>query len=216
MSSVTWIGTNAVVSKENRPSEQEITTSRVYARALLKLTEEQGVAESVLEELDSLVEQADRDKAFASFLTSPLVEADDRQASLDRIFRGRMSELLLDTIQVMNRKGRMRLVSALGETYRDELEKLRGEIRVHVRSAVALDDAQRQQLSEAVSQYTSKQATLVESVDESLIGGVVLRIGDQRIDTSVAKQLSKLEEQMLGRVTQELHTGKSFISEEAQ
>ncbi len=204
------------MSKENRPSEQEITTSRVYARALLKLTEEQGVAESVLEELDSLVEQADRDKAFASFLTSPLVEADDRRASLDRVFRGRMSELLLDTIQVMNRKGRMGLVPALGETYRDELEKLRGEIRVHVRSAVALDDAQRQQLSEAVSQYASKQATLVESVDESLIGGVVLRVGDQRIDTSVAKQLSKLEEQMLGRVTQELHTGKSFISEEAQ
>ena len=204
------------MSKDNRPSEQEITTSRVYARALLKLAEEQGAAESVLEELDSLVEQADRDETFASFLTSPLVEADERRASLDRIFRGRLSELLLDTIQVMNRKGRMGLVPALAGTYRDELEKLRGEIRVHVRSAVALDDAQRQQLSEAVSQYTSKQATLVESVDESLIGGVVLRIGDQRIDTSVAKQLSKLEQQMLGRVTQELHAGKSFISEEAQ
>ena len=204
------------MSRNNGPSEQEITISRIYARALLQIAEEQGVAESVLEELDGLVEQADRDDAFASFLTSPLVETDERQASLERIFRGRMSELLLDTVLVMNRKGRMGLVQALAETYRDELEKLHGEIRVHVRSAVALDDAQRQQLSEVVSQSTRKQATLVEAVDESLIGGVVLRVGDQRIDTSVANELSKLQEQMLDRVTQELHTGKSFISEEAQ
>jgi F-type H+-transporting ATPase subunit delta len=204
------------VNRDNKPSEQQVAVSLVYARSLLAIAEEQDLVDSVLEELDDLVTLADRDEDFRQFLISPLVETDERQSSLERMFRGRMSDLLLDTLQVMNRKGRMGIVPALAETYRNEVEKLRGEIRVHVKSAVELDDAQRDQLSQAVAQYTSKRAALVESVDDSLIGGMILRIGDQRIDTSVARDLENLEEQMLDSVAQELYAGKSFISEDAQ
>ncbi len=204
------------MSRDNKPSEQEITISRVYARSLLALAEEQDLVDSVLDELVDLVKLADRDEDFRQFLTSPLVETDEREASLERMFRGRVSDLLLDTLQVMNRKGRMGLVPALAETYRNAVEDLRGEIRVHVRSAVELDDAQRDQLSQAVAKYTNKRAALVESVDSSLIGGVVLRIGDQRIDTSVARDLENLEGQMLDSVAQELQAGNLFISEDAQ
>lgn len=204
------------MTRDNKPSEGEISISRVYAQALLAIARESDEIQSVLEELEDLVAMADRDREFAGFLTSPLVETRERRESLETLFRGRMSDLLLDTLQVMNRKGRMSLVRALADTYRHEVEKLRGQIRVHVRSAVELDDTQREQLSRAVAQLTRKQATLVESIDRSLIGGVVLRVGDQRIDSSVASELEKLGEQMINRVAQELHAGKTFISEEAQ
>ncbi|MEJ2086129.1 MAG: ATP synthase F1 subunit delta [Acidobacteriota bacterium] len=201
---------------ESKPSEKETAISRVYAQALLAVARESEQVDSVLDELTDLVGLTDRDEAFARFLTSPLVDAAERELSLERLFRGRMSDLMLDTLLVMNRKNRMGLVPALAETYREELEILRGEIRVHVRSAVELDDAQRRELTQAVARLTRKRATLLESVDKSLIGGVVLRIGDRKIDTSVARSLGRLGEQMIGRVAHELHTGKSFISEEAQ
>ena len=201
---------------DSKPSEKEIAISRVYARALLSVAQDSEQVESVLEELTDLVELTDRDVAFARFLTSPLVDAAEREVSLERLFRDRMSDLMLDALLVMNRKNRMGLVPALAETYREEVETLRGEIRVHVRSAVELDDAQRRELTQAVARLTRKRATLLESVDSSLIGGVVLRIGDRKIDTSVARSLGKLADQMVGSVAHELHTGKTFISEEAQ
>ena len=204
------------MSIDSKPSEKETAISRVYARALLSVARESEQVESVLEELSDLVGLTDRDEAFARFLTSPLVDAAEREISLERLFRDRMSDLMLDTLLVMNRKNRMGLVPALAETYREEVEALRGEIRVHVRSAVELDDAQRRELTQAVARLMRKRATLLESVDRSLIGGVVLRIGDRKIDTSVASSLGRLGEQMVGRVALELHTGKSFISEEAQ
>ncbi|MEJ2084798.1 MAG: ATP synthase F1 subunit delta [Acidobacteriota bacterium] len=204
------------MSLDGKPSEQEVAISRVYARALLSVAREGEQVESVLEELSDLVGLADRDEAFARFLTSPLIDSAEREVSLERLFRGRMSDLMLDTLLVMNRKSRMELVPALAETYREEVETLRGEIRVQVKSAVELDDAQRRELTQAVARLTRKRATLLESVDSSLIGGVVLRIGDRKIDTSVARSLGILGEQMAGRVAHELHTGKTFISEEAQ
>jgi len=201
---------------DSKPSEKETAISRVYAQALLSVARESEQVDSVLDELTDLVGLTDRDEAFARFLTSPLVDAVEREVSLERLFRGRMSDLMLDTLLVMNRKNRMGLVPALAETFREEVEILRGEIRVHVRSAVELDDAQRRELTQAVARLTHKRATLLEAVDKSLIGGVVLRIGDRKIDTSVARSLGRLGEQMIGRVAHELHTGKSFISEEAQ
>ena len=174
------------------------------------------MVDSVRDELDDLVSLANRDRAFSQFMTSPLVESEARRNSMEKMFRDRMSDLMLDTLQVLNRKGRTGLIPALAETYRGEIERRRGEIRVHVRSAVELDDGQREQLSRAVADLTNKKATLMESVDSDLIGGVVLRIGDQRIDTSVASELRNLEKQMVGRVTQELIVGNTFISEDAQ
>ena len=199
-----------------KSSEQEIAISRVYARALLALAEETDAVDSVRDELDELLALISRDEDFSRFLTSPLVDSEERRESLERMFRGRMSDLLLDTLQVMNQKGRSGLIPALAETYRHEIEVLRGEVRVHVRSAIELSDAQREQLSSAVAELTNKKPTLIESVDDELIGGVVLRIGDQRIDTSVASQLRDLEQQMVGRLSQELLSGNTFISEESQ
>ena len=204
------------MSTQTSPSEQEISISRVYARALLSLAEEQDTAELVLEEVSGIVAELDRNEGFSSFLTSPLIEVDERKESLERIFRGRLSDLLLDSLLVMNRKGRIGLVRALGETYREEFEKLRGQVRAHVKTAVSLEDGQRSEIVKLVSRLTGKKATLVESVDESLIGGIVLRVGDKRFDRTLSKELIKLHTTLLDRAAQELHTGQLFISEESQ
>ena len=204
------------MSTDIKPSEQEIAISRVYAQALLSLAEEQGETEVVLEQLDGIVQELNRDEGFAAFLTSPLVDTGDRQTSLERMFRTRLSDLLLDTFLVMNRKGRMGLVPAIAETFRQELERLRGQVRAHVKTAVSLEDTQRGQIVELVSKLTGKTATLVESVDASLIGGIVLRVGDNRFDRTLSKELNKLQTSLLDRAAQELHTGKFYISEESQ
>jgi F-type H+-transporting ATPase subunit delta len=201
------------VTTPTKPSTQEIAIAGVYAQALLKLAEAQGQADAVLENLEDLGILMDRDPAFASFLRSPLVGAEDRRQSLDRMFEGEMNEILLDTLHVMNSKGRSGLVRALVEAYSQEYEELRGQVRVAVQSAVPLTDGLRRQLRDVVSGFTGKVPKLEESVDPDLIGGLVLQVADRRIDTSVFKEIKGLRQQLLDRASLEIHSGKTYLEE---
>ena len=201
------------MTTSTKPSSQEIAIARVYAQALLKLAEAQGQADSVLEELEDLGSLIDRDPAFANFLRSPLVGTEDRRLSVDRMFQGKMNEILLDTVHVMNSKGRAGLVRALVEAYSQEYEELRGQVRVAVQSAVPLTETLRQQLQQAVTGFTGKTPKLEESVDPDLIGGLVLQVTDRRVDTSVFKEIKGLRQQLLDRASQEIHSGKTYLEE---
>ncbi len=207
------MGTDVAVSDQLKPNEQEIALARIYARSAFKLADEQGAAQSLEDELEELVKQLDREPALERFLSSPLVEVSERQRMLDRLLQGHMSEILLDTLQVMNRKGRSGLVRALAEAYRQELEERTGRVTVSVRTAVALTENLRQQLMEATSRFSGREASLVETVDQSLIGGMVLLVGDQKVDSSVAKELRQLETRFLDRASRESQNDEAYIVE---
>lgn len=198
---------------ETKPSEQEIAIARVYAQAALSLAQARGQADEILAELAGLSDLMDRDPVFESFLGSPLVDTEERRASLDRVGRGNINEILLDTLQVMNNKGRSGLVRAFVEAYAQEYEALRGQVRVRVQSAVPLTGALRLQLQEAVSSYTGKTAKLEEKVDSSLIGGLVVQVADRRIDTSVVKEIRGLGQRLLERASQEIHSDTAYFEE---
>jgi F-type H+-transporting ATPase subunit delta len=201
------------VSDAPKPNEQEIAVARVYARSAFGLAEGQGATESLQNELEELVKLLDREPGLERFLSSPLVETGERQQMLDRLFEEEMSEVLLDTLQVMNRKGRAGLVRALAEAYRQEFEDRTGQVSVSVRTAVALTEALRQQLQEATSKFTGREASLIETVDESLIGGMILQVGDQKIDSSVARELRQLENQLLDRASHESRNDETYFVE---
>jgi len=201
------------VSDKPKPNEQEIALARIYARSAFALAQQQGATESLQGELEELVKQLDQEPALERFLSSPLVEIGERQQMLDRLFAGRMSEILLDTLQVMNRKGRSGLVRALEEAYRQEFEDRTGRVTVSVRTAVSLTEGVRQQLLEATARFTGREASLKEIVDESLIGGMILLVGDRKIDSSVAKELRQLESQLLTRASHESQNDEAYIVE---
>ena len=163
--------------------------------------------------MEDLVALLDAAPELDGVLVSPLVDAKERSRAIDRIFKTDMSPLLLDTLQVMNAKGRAGLTRALAEAYREEFEKLRGRIRVHVRTAVPLSESLKQQLQQATTRYTGNQAMLNVTQDESLIGGVILQVGDRRIDSSVAKELRDLQQRLMNRASREIQSGSTPIEE---
>ena len=201
------------MSNSTQASAQEIAIAGVYAQALLALDESRRQSDEVLDELQGLGGQIVRNPFFADFLSSPLVDTEERRSSLDRMFRGRLNELLLDTLQVMNNKGRSGLLNGLVEAYRQEYEELRGQVRVLVQTAVPLTEGLRQQLQQVVSSYTGKTAKLEENVDADLIGGVVLQVGDSRIDSSVHKEIRGLKQQLMNRASQEIQSGRTYFEE---
>lgn len=195
-------------------NDRELSIAHVYSKAMLDLAEQQGDADSLLEELQGLVEYLDRNPELERFLASPLVEDEDRGKVLEKAFRGKTSDLLLDSLQVVNRKGRLSLLRGIVEGYRSEHRKLRGMVEARVRTAVPLSEALRERVRDAVARHTGHQPILIETVDPSVIGGIVIEVGDQKIDGSVAHKLRELGKVLETRASQEIVRSRSYVSQQ--
>lgn len=186
---------------------QASNVAQVYARALLGLAEEAEAAESVLEELEGLRALLDRLPELERLFASPLVEAEDKARMLEERLRGRAGDLVVDCLQVMNRKGRLGLVRELVTAYRELYEDARGIVGVRVVTAVPLTDEQRREIAEVASRITGKRARLDEAVDPSLLGGVVLYADDRKLDASVRRRVEEVGERLLARTVSEMQQG---------
>jgi F-type H+-transporting ATPase subunit delta len=191
-------------------NDKHLAVARVYSQAILDLAEEQGIADQVGEDLAELSRYVSENEEFASFLGSPMIDAGERQVAIEKILRGRVSDLLVNALQVVNRKERMVLVPAIAETYRQELRDLRGRVDVRVKTPVVLPAALREKLRAAVTHFTGRQPDLIEKVDPALLGGMVVQIGDDKIDASVASQLKALSEALQKRASQEIVRGTPY------
>lgn len=185
--------------------ERLATLARIYARAILELAEEKGEGDALFEELKAVAQVAARDPAFADFLGSPLVDKEDRRASLEAIFRGRASDLLVDTLQVVNRKGRLALLPAIVRAYRGELRERRGLVDVKVKTAAPLPEPLRERLAAALVRLTSgRRPEIEERVEPALVGGMVIEVEGRKLDASLATRLRELGAALAERATQEI------------
>lgn len=190
-----------------RISDKMMAVARVYAVGLLTVAEERGEAEGLADELAGLAVMASRSRGFSSFLASPLVESDKRAASIERALRGRLSDLLVDALQVINRKGRMELLPAIAQAYAEKLTTLRGRVRVKVTSAQPLTDDQRDRLRAAIAASSRLQAVLSETVDASVLGGLIVQIGDHKFDGTIATRIRSLSAALLARGSRQIRSG---------
>jgi F-type H+-transporting ATPase subunit delta len=189
--------------------------ARLWSDALSALAAEAGREDELLAELEELVDLLDRQPELERLLANPLVDDQAKRQLVERAFRERASDLLVDTLQVMRRKGRLDLVRALAVAYRRDWMRRRNRIEVRVASPVPLGEELRTELRLALAERTNRHPVLVERVRPELLGGLVVEIGDLKFDASVARELAKLEEALLQRASRELHAGKSYSEDSA-
>lgn len=187
-----------------RFDERDLAVGRLYAGALLELAEKDSVAESVLEELAGIEEVLDRDPKVEGALSSPLVDTDLRRKMVETTFRGRASDLVVNTLQVMNQKGRLGLLRALIAGYRLEFEALRGITEVDVVVAEPLSDEQRARAQKTAEDWTGGKVRLVEIVDPEIIGGMIFRAGDRKLNRSVSRELDIMAGRLLERASEQI------------
>ncbi|MBV8201377.1 MAG: ATP synthase F1 subunit delta [Acidobacteria bacterium] len=190
---------------------RDLGVARVYARAMLHLAAGQGQEDGLLAELEELGKAVAGDPELAAFLASPLVSGEARAQVLEKVFRRRASDLLVDALEVINGKGRLGLLQAIVEAYRGEYRELRGLVDVQVTTAVPLGSAQREQLAAAVAKLTGKQPQLIESVDPAILGGLVVEVAGEKIDTSLATRLRDVGVHLAQRAALEVHRGARLV-----
>ncbi|MEK7731851.1 MAG: ATP synthase F1 subunit delta [Planctomycetota bacterium] len=193
-------------------NERETGIARIYATAMLNLSKPSGHADGLRQELADVAGLLDGQPEFEAFLSNPTVGAEVRQRMIEKVFRGRFSDVLVDSLQVLNRKDRLGLIRSIADAYRLLHDELMKRIEVHVRTAVPLNEALRAQLRVKLSVKTGKQVELVETVDETLIGGMIVQIHDEKYDNSVLRKLLTLGRNFLDRASREIYSGRTYTA----
>lgn len=188
--------------------DTSLAAADIYAESLLELANERGVTGDIHTEFQSLAELIERDADFAGFMASSAVDDDDRREALRRIFTGRISELLLNLMLVLNDHNRAGIVPLVFERFKERLDEQMNRQDVYVTTAVPLSDDQRARIEAGVAAVTGKGAVLIERVDPSLLGGVVIKIGDRQFDGSLRRKLSRMREYVIEAGRQEILSGK--------
>ena len=189
--------------------EKQVAVARVYSQSLLNLAATNEQAESLLDEMNGLLEVLAAQPAFAEYFKSPLVDPKERGNAIERLLRGRASDLLVDSVQVLGQHGRLGLFETVVEGFRTGVQARQGRVDVEVTTAVPLDAALRDQLKAALMSLSDGQAPdLVEKVDPELLGGMVVRIGDRRIDTTLKKDLKTVRARLADRAAREIYGGR--------
>jgi F-type H+-transporting ATPase subunit delta len=173
--------------------------SQVYARSLYELADKAGGADKiaeVAEELEQISQIMREDTTFALYLASPVIDTSRRQEAIRRIFRDRVTDLTLRFLLVLNDKGRLGHLASVTEAFDQLVQEAFGRIEVDLYTAAPVEPDQLDRLRERISEALGQEPVLYPYTDPSMIGGVMLRIGDQLIDGSVSGRLRRLQQEL--------------------
>jgi F-type H+-transporting ATPase subunit delta len=166
------------------------TAARRYAEAAFEL----GRADRSLDAWErdlARLSDALGDEGLRSLVEHPAVPFTDKARVVKRVV-GDVSPEALNLVLLMVRRGRPRAIAAMVDHFRQLVRRHRGVALAEVRTALPLDDAQRGAVMGRLHELTGDEIEINEVVDESLIGGITVRIGDRLYDASVRNRLERL------------------------
>jgi len=168
-----------------------------YAVALFELAKE-GKALTALEaDVDALAETLEASADLRALIASPVYSRDEQGAAISAVAkRIGLSALSANTLALMAAKRRLFVLPQLVRALRDAIAAEKGEVTAEVVSARALTKAQADALAKTLKERFGKTVKLQSSVDEDLIGGLVVKVGSKMIDTSIRSQLASLQNAM--------------------
>ena len=174
---------------------QNESIGATYAKALLATSEKSGETADVLTDLEALVRDVLASQPrFAEALSSPRISNEEKLAMIDRTLGGRVPPTLLKFLKVVARHGRFNVLPAIAARYRNQVNELAGRAAVTIITAEPMDAGIRSQVEQTVQQRLGKPIDMRAEVDESLIGGIVVRVGDTVFDGSIANRLERLRQ----------------------
>ena len=168
-----------------------------YANALFGAAHARGVTQQVLGDLVALEELEGKGSALQAFLESSSVLDEDKEALVVKVLWGRAEELTVQLVLLMLRKGRIQHLPLVQKPYRKLVEEMLGEERAEVVSAVPHDAATLERMRQGLEQATGKKIQVATEVDPSILGGVVVTVGGQILDSSLRTRLGSLREELM-------------------
>lgn len=168
-----------------------------YASALFELAQEQSQLQPVENDLNSIQAMLDESSDLMRMVRSPVFSADDQLKALDALLgQAGIGGLALNFVKLIVRNRRLFALPDMIKAFQTLAAGARGEVVADVASATALNDSQLQALKETLKASIGKDVQINASVDPSLLGGLVVKVGSRMIDSSLRTKLSTLKLRM--------------------
>jgi len=176
---------------------KNMAVARRYAKALLLIGKDDGQSEVYREELCGFSDLMDREKELEQVVCNPLHDVAGRRKVLQAIIeRLKLSRVMTSFLVLLFDKGRIGFLGSINDFYKKLADELKGIARASLVSATVLSEDVIGKIQSTLSKMTGKDVFLEVKQDESLIGGVVTRIGDLVLDGSIKTQLLNMRESL--------------------
>lgn len=171
--------------------------SKVYGDALFDAARESGRMDSIYEEMQSLQKILKENEDFRKMMENPKVMREDKESVIETVFGGRISDEIVGLMKLLIVKGRYSKIDSVFDYFIGQVKEEKKIGIAYVSTAVELTDVQKEQIVKRLLDTTGYESFEMNySVDTSLIGGMVIRIGDRVVDTSIRTKLYELSKSL--------------------
>jgi ATP synthase F1 delta subunit len=169
--------------------------AQVYARSLFQVAKEQGKIDEIREQLGQFAEALAEDQNLQVFFFSPYFSTNEKEEGLDKALDG-ADPVLVNFLTLLIENHRMPVVFRVRRAYERLWEEENRLLPVSVTSAVDLDKDTVRQIGDRIAEQTGRKVELSANVDPDILGGIVVRVGNQVLDASVRNRLEQLRKQV--------------------
>ena len=163
-----------------------------YTQALLDLALEQKNLDAIKDDMMVVTQICAESRDLELMLQSPIIKADKKSAVLNGVFGKNVSDLSMGFITLITQKGREAIIPAIANAFLALYKEHKGIVQADITTAVELSKEQRESLKKTLAGL-GNEIEINEIVDPSIIGGLKINVGDQRVDASVQRKLNDLK-----------------------
>ena len=175
----------------------EHRVSTRYAQALLDVAIKEGHTDLLYKDFKTIASAVKKSSELKALTLSPLVRNYIKKKVYIELFEGKVDKLALDFLLLLTIKNRDNLIGSIAYQYERLYNEMNNKIPVEVSSAIELSDELKNDIVNRLNVWTKKTVMPVFKVDESIKGGMTVRINDWVYDASVTNQLKRLRKRLI-------------------
>ena len=168
----------------------------VYARSLFEAADDEGKLDEVRDQLSAFADALDGDHDMQVFFFSPYFSTQEKKEGLHKTISG-AEPIFLNFLELMLENHRMPAIFRIRRGYEALWEERNKLLPVHVTSAVELDEETVRGIGDRIAEQTGQRVELSSTVARDILGGIVVRVGNQVLDASIRNRLESLRKQVV-------------------
>jgi F-type H+-transporting ATPase subunit delta len=171
--------------------------ARVYASSIFEIAKEKNMISQVAEELEVISQILAEEAEFKSYINAPGITSEVKKSFINKVFAGNISENTMNLLNLLIDNGRQESISGIYEAFVELDDKHNNRERITVITQTPSSESLIDSIKSQIGKKLEKEIIVTEKVDESILGGIIIKIGDLVIDGSLAKGLKNIKSNLL-------------------
>lgn len=164
-----------------------------YAKSLIDLAREQKTLDKAFADMELILKTINDSREFSVLLKSPVINTDKKISILKELYAGKLTDISLTFFNLLAKKKREKYIPEIAASFVAQYKAEKGIKIAEVSTPVALSEEAKKKILDIVAGKTGLKVELVEKINPSLIGGFILRVDDNQVDTSISSQITLLK-----------------------